>query len=434
LPYFWDELGVYARSSMYLCKHEIGLQPKYLPPELSRGHPLLLPSLFAGWFLIWGKSVFAGHVLALIISLVFIAFLFLFAAKSQGVVSALGIALMLCLQPLFVAQSALILPEVLLSLFCFAALVFYSQKRFFEFAIVTSFALLTKETALVLPFTALLFTLIKIIFYKDRGEYISLKNMTSIVFPLLIFISFLVLQKRQNGWYLFPMHTDLMSFQFSEIINSLKLYLKFVFIQQGRWLSSGILLLTILFRIVKGEIKISDFSLLAVTFLCIFLAFSSLNFVMMRYMMPAIVVVCVLLVRTISRVSAKLILPIAIVLGLFAYRHMESSSFKYDEDMSYRYQVVSQQKATDYILQITKSTDTIGADFPAYYGFEFPESGYLKNPQQKVCFGLSSKVQYQYYVFANTGENDYLMPSDSSLYLIKAFKEGFCDGRIYERK
>jgi hypothetical protein len=47
VPYFWDELGVYSRAALYLYDHQISLLPNALPPELSRGYPLLCAALFA---------------------------------------------------------------------------------------------------------------------------------------------------------------------------------------------------------------------------------------------------------------------------------------------------------------------------------------------------------------------------------------------------
>ncbi|MCI5142755.1 MAG: hypothetical protein D3909_13730, partial [Candidatus Electrothrix sp. ATG1] len=46
VPYFWDELGVYSRAALYLFDHGISMLPDAMPPELSRGHPLLCAVFF----------------------------------------------------------------------------------------------------------------------------------------------------------------------------------------------------------------------------------------------------------------------------------------------------------------------------------------------------------------------------------------------------
>ena len=215
------------------------------------------------------------------------------------------------------------------------------------FAILASAALLTKETALVLPVSALLFSFLKIFIYKEKEAYLLFTNLLCIAFPMGVFGVFLYLQKLQNGWYFFPMHTDLMSFKWVEIIATTKIYLKFVFLYQGRWLCTLVGALGLCMGFLKGSNKLSNFSLLSLVFLVVFFSFSAFNFVMMRYMMPAITLLIVLLFVCLQHLSKKLMIPILLLLSAVAYSHKTASHFSYDEDMSYRDQVISQQLATD---------------------------------------------------------------------------------------
>ena len=57
LPYFWDEMGVYAHGALIMSEHGLGLLPSSLNPELSRGHPLLFYFLAALNFQIFGTSL-----------------------------------------------------------------------------------------------------------------------------------------------------------------------------------------------------------------------------------------------------------------------------------------------------------------------------------------------------------------------------------------
>ena len=61
LPYFWDELGVYAQAADYQFQRTISLMPSSLPPELSRGHPLLFTVMNACVMRVFGEGVFALH-------------------------------------------------------------------------------------------------------------------------------------------------------------------------------------------------------------------------------------------------------------------------------------------------------------------------------------------------------------------------------------
>ena len=79
LPYFWDELGVYSRAALYMFDHQISLLPSAIPPELSRGHPLLCTVIFAAGFRILGPHVWAGHLTALLWSCGLLYLLYRFA-------------------------------------------------------------------------------------------------------------------------------------------------------------------------------------------------------------------------------------------------------------------------------------------------------------------------------------------------------------------
>src|SRR5687768_4615884 len=72
LPYFWDEIGVYAQAALYLSEHGLSLLPSALPSKLSRGHPLLFFFVYASGFTLLGKSVVVGHSILLAITILLI--------------------------------------------------------------------------------------------------------------------------------------------------------------------------------------------------------------------------------------------------------------------------------------------------------------------------------------------------------------------------
>ena len=105
LPYFWDELGVYSRAGLYLHDNGLGLLPKDLPPELSRGHPLLFAFIQAIGYNIFGDGVVGGHITALIISLILLWSVYFITSKYFSKYTALLAVMILIIQPLFFAQS-----------------------------------------------------------------------------------------------------------------------------------------------------------------------------------------------------------------------------------------------------------------------------------------------------------------------------------------
>ncbi|MCI5145296.1 MAG: phospholipid carrier-dependent glycosyltransferase, partial [Candidatus Electrothrix sp. AR3] len=130
MPYFWDELGVYSRAALYMFDHQISMLPDALPVELSRGHPLLCTVIFALGYRLFGPSLWAGHLTALLFSCGLLYLLYRFARECFDQRTALLASLLLAVQPVFIAQSSMVLPEILLAFFCTASLYAYMRGHF----------------------------------------------------------------------------------------------------------------------------------------------------------------------------------------------------------------------------------------------------------------------------------------------------------------
>ena len=74
--YFWDESWPYAPALRAMYLHGPGLMPNAIDPELSRGHPLLFHALAATWMKIFGTSHVSLHSFALLISILFLIFIY----------------------------------------------------------------------------------------------------------------------------------------------------------------------------------------------------------------------------------------------------------------------------------------------------------------------------------------------------------------------
>ncbi|HWB62125.1 MAG TPA: glycosyltransferase family 39 protein, partial [Chitinophagales bacterium] len=135
LPYFWDELGVYTQAADYQYHHGISLMPASVPAWLSRGHPLFFVALSASVLKLFGENVFAAHLFSLFISSVLLFVVYRKTTKYFDSLTALVAVMLLAIQPLFLAQSALVLPEITLALFVLLALTAYYEKRFALFAL-----------------------------------------------------------------------------------------------------------------------------------------------------------------------------------------------------------------------------------------------------------------------------------------------------------
>src|ERR1019366_3043834 len=122
LPCFWDELGVYAQAADYQYHHGLSLMPSSVPAVISRGHPLLFTFLNACAIKVFGEHVFVLHYFSLFISTMLILMVYLKTTKYFGQLTGIISVAILILQPLFLAQSAMVLPEIALAFFVFLSL------------------------------------------------------------------------------------------------------------------------------------------------------------------------------------------------------------------------------------------------------------------------------------------------------------------------
>lgn len=116
LPYFWDEIGVFGSGINHQYHNGLSMMPKSVPPLVSRGHPLFFTFLYVGYAKLLGSnSVTVVHSLSLLLSVVLLLSLYYAVSKFHSKAAAFYSVALLAAQPLFVAQSALALPEVLLA-------------------------------------------------------------------------------------------------------------------------------------------------------------------------------------------------------------------------------------------------------------------------------------------------------------------------------
>jgi 4-amino-4-deoxy-L-arabinose transferase-like glycosyltransferase len=122
-PYFWDELGVYARGALNMKDTgHFSLLPSAMDPELSRGHPLLSYLGYALAFKLFGDTPVVGHSFTLLLAATALLTTYLFARRAIGRSAALIAIAVLAVQPLFYAMAGIIMPEMMLTLFSIGAM------------------------------------------------------------------------------------------------------------------------------------------------------------------------------------------------------------------------------------------------------------------------------------------------------------------------
>jgi len=289
LPHFWDEAWSYSPAVQYLVDHGLVITPAATPAELSKGHPLFFFFLFATWMKVFGASLFVKHAFALLISIVLLGTLFFTVKKLfNPVVAALSV-LFLAFQSLFLAQSSMMLPEMLLALLTVLTFYFYIRDKIVGYLICGSLLVLTKETGILLIVVILVYELILMI-----REGRMLKNFPhklfrlSILFsPLFIFFLFILLQKWTYGWFFYPEHINFIKGPETGR-NQLEMYVNQLFVLHGQVFLLFLLIAALFVTIFrKGEWESSAKRTLTLmfSFFLVYLLFSSFNFFSPRYLL-----------------------------------------------------------------------------------------------------------------------------------------------------
>lgn len=451
LPYFWDELGVYARAGLYMHDNGMGLMPKDLPPELSRGHPLLFSFIQAIGYSVFGDTVVGGHATALTISVVLLCSLYFITAKHYSKYTGLLAVMLLITQPLFFAQSVLILPEICLALFMIWSIHFWVVKKYLLHGIFAALAILIKETAIIIPF---------VIVFSELALYVAAdkkirKNKFDprflfAGFSLVVFAAFLLIQKEQNGWYLFPLHGDNIAFDWDRIWLFGRDYTTFLFIEQGRIIMSLAMCFLYVYVRRSPHIKTNRMSVFLILLICGGLSFNAINFYMNRYilfvLLPFVILFSALMIQVYTKFRfAILALPVLFVASVYCMNGRElipnansgsnlQQKFTYDENMGYVPYILLQQEAMNWVLDKTKPADIIYSNFPVSVALQDTRFGFtdkVLNKDFRERNANNFSEGFRFAVISDPGSYDYHLPATDSIDLVKIIKNEVSKVNIY---
>ncbi len=451
MPYFWDELGVYAQGALYMHDHGPGLLPAALPPELSRGHPLLFYFVHAVAFSIFGDSVLTAHITALFLSVCLLVSLYYFGVHYFDAKTGLIAVLLLMVQPLFFAQSVLVLPEIFLTLLMLWSLHWWTQKNYLLYGLFASAAIMTKETAIIIPVVLLVTEFVMYAWKGRTGERFRLRRRhASMVIPFLVYAVFLMIQKQQNGWYLFPLHDENIGFTTEKFELFMHDYLSFIFLEQGRIVMTvmGVGMLCML--LIGKALKINRFSVCMGILILGGLSFNSLNFYMNRYMV-FVLVAAVFLFAVMLHLAIKIYLPVLLALPViiamncysingkhFLFGGAETDSlesrFTYDEDMAYLQYLDIEQQAVHFIEMHAQPADSIYTNFPMGFSLTDPRHGFTQRVNH-TDFILQPHRPYQrgfkYAVIIDPGSYDHRLPAGDSIKIAAKFENAVAHVVVY---
>ena len=223
LPNYWDEAWVYYPAVAAMAEAGPSLSPAAIPTDLSRGHPLLFHFLGALWMKLFGISRISGHSFALALATALATVTFLIGKRVQGTTVGWAAATMVLVNEAFLAQSAMLLPEVMLALFALLTLWAFVERSFLWFITAGCCTVLTKESGIVLMVAVLCWLLICALGKGGRRDRATWAWMGSCLVPIGVLALFLLVQQRVHGWFLFPDHVGLVTWDVQDIVYKLKL-------------------------------------------------------------------------------------------------------------------------------------------------------------------------------------------------------------------
>ncbi len=232
--YYWDESWPYAVAIRDMYHHGISLMPGAMDPELSRGHPLFFHAIAAMWMHIFGDSHVSMHSFALLISVLFLISIYETSLSLFGKRMATLALLLVSIQEMFFVQSAMVLFEMLVAFLSFLSLVFYVKERYILTALCLTMVFYTKESGLIMGFVlgidALAASRNKELPFRER-----MAKLLSVGIPCILIGIFFLVQKHLRGWYVFPLYSDLVKFDWDRFWYSFRIgSLHCIFVYQSR--------------------------------------------------------------------------------------------------------------------------------------------------------------------------------------------------------
>ncbi len=403
LPYYWDEAWSYKPAVEEMVQHGPSLLPGSISVENYKGHPLFFYFLSSLWLNIFPDTILFSKIFALTISVLTLVFTYLLAKLfTQKHIATLSV-LLLVSQAIFLAQSTLLLPEMLLALLSLAGLYFYIKNKKIWYAVFASLLLLTKETGAMLVLSVFVYD-----FITDKEKNIKkyLFEKWYLFIPVLPVLLFFIYQKLMFGWFFYPEHIGYI--KFSEFPDKFSAYLAYLLIYQSRnVLFFSIVLLIIISLIIKTKVKINRNIYLLLGFMLLYISFLSINFYSTRYILSVIPLFVILINYFLfiyiknKKIVALVMLVFSAVSITYGFTHLKES----DHNLGYDNTIKVQQKMIKYCEINNLYDKNIATHFLMKINMTDSVCGYLS---LKKAFKIQDKINdsTDYVIVSSNEQNE----------------------------
>lgn len=434
-PFFFDETFSYYPAILKMAELGPGLMPGDIPLILSKGHPLFFYFVASLWVkYLAGNSIVLMRIFPLIVTLISLYVFHRFARRHINILIANIGVLLLALQPLFMAQASLVLPEIFLfTLFmlCFDA---YLSGNFGWYALFGSLMMLTKETGGV--FIAIFGLAFIIENFKELKTKKFWTHLILMGIPVFVYGIFLILHYRKFGVFFYPEHLGYITLDPTKVLYKFSSSTSTLFLSCGKnflFFTAVIALFILLFA--KKRIEFKRYLILSLVTLIAYLIFTILNFYIYRYMLPVqgiMLLSCLVLVRQIKTKYKVLNAAFILTTVIVSTYYLSTKRGQSDVDLGYTQFLVVQQEMVQYLEKNNMYNKEIGSGFNMVMALRDRYGRYLSTDRNFKPHHLPGIKDRDIIIYDSTCW-PYEMPADekNKLKLIKHFQYKQHWGDIY---
>ena len=436
LPYFFDETSSYIPAIQEMVKAGPNMLPGSIPLYFSKGHPLFFYFLASLWMkFIAGDSLILMRLFPLMISMTALVVFHRFAKRHTNLLLANIAVVLLSLQPLFLAQASLVLPEILLFTLFMLCFDCYLSRSYSYYALFGSLMMLTKETGAVFIMVFGLAYLVEN--YSIGRTKVFWRNLFLISLPGLVYIVFLLLHYHAFGVFFFAEHLDYVTFDGTKVLYKFNSATYMLLLAQGRNVTffTAIVVLIILL-VSKKSIAYKRYLVISGAIIVPFLIFTILNFFTYRYVLPVLGIVLLVSLAIVQQLQIKYqvvnIICITCLLSISAY-YSATRRGQGDADLGYTQFLVVHQQIVSYCEQQGWYDKELGAGTNLVLGMSSPHAHYLSTDKTFHIHQLPGIENRDLIIYDSTCyPSD--MPEDekNKLTLIKRFEYKNHWGEIYK--
>lgn len=435
LPLFYDEAWSYFPAIRKMAQVGPSLLPGNLSIDDCKGHPQFFFFISSIWLKLCSTNIVLLRFLPLLISIGLLIAIFYSLLKIANLEAAFIGALLVSVQSMFLAQSIMMLPEILMALLFVLSLGFYFRKQYLWYAITSSLMVLTKETAIIFTLTFGLFYLFSLISHKNRKEF-RIGTLLLLIAPGFIYAGFLFLHYMEYGVALYGDHLDYISFDWPVIHDKIDRAYSFIFIRYGRQaiLLTGIA--TLMVYIFQWQTNWRFLLLTALSFLS-FMAFSMFNFYTQRYGLIALVIFILLFAFLLGQLHLNALIKYGIALILAALCLYNTLTIKEnsDVDLGYVETIRVYEDMVHYCEEQKMHDEPFAVTFNMIFALNDKDLGYVKGGKEFAKIMDWKHIdEARYFIFESTTSDpsSQITQATEHFKLIKSFQNKHAWGHIYE--